>query len=103
MIQVTVTDAVLNINDELFDRWEADRYDWKSHPCRRDCGQYERPKTCYYVFVVEKYSSMSKACYDCPFNRSHCFRPHCLFGDGVQKTLYTVNRQMPGPAIEVIA
>ncbi|XP_014205468.1 laccase-1-like [Copidosoma floridanum] len=44
---------------------------------------------------------MSKACYDCPNNVTDCFRPHCISADGIQRSLYVANRQLPGPAIEV--
>ena len=94
-------EAVLTLEDEYFFGYEADRYDWSKHPCRRDCKNNEQPKECHYVFVVEIYSTMSKACYDCPFNKTDCFRPHCLPGDGVQKPVYVVNRQLPGTSIEV--
>ena len=44
---------------------------------------------------------MSKACYNCPINYTDCFRPHCVPADGRQKTIFTVNRQIPGPLIQV--
>ncbi|XP_058802855.1 uncharacterized protein LOC131670893 [Phymastichus coffea] len=44
---------------------------------------------------------MSKACHDCPFNVTDCFMPHCVSADGVQKRIYAVNRQVPGPLVEV--
>ncbi|XP_016844683.1 laccase-2-like [Nasonia vitripennis] len=93
--------AVLNYHDEEFFGNTADRYDWRKHPCNRECIEGEKPLLCKYVFVVEQLSSMSKACYDCPFNVSDCFRPHCMPTDGVQKTIVTANRQIPGPTIEV--
>lgn len=94
--------SVLNTHDENFFGYTADRYDWTNHPCHRDCNQYEKPKTCHYVFVVEHYYAMSSACYDCPLNMTDCFRPHCIPTDGVEKPVYVVNRQLPGPIIEVI-
>ncbi|XP_014215268.1 laccase-3-like [Copidosoma floridanum] len=95
------TEAVLTFADENFFGLEADRFDWKTHPCRRTCKDDEKPQICNYVFVIEKYSTMSKACYDCPYNSTDCFRPHCIPADGVQKTVYVANRQLPGPSIEV--
>ncbi|XP_066583904.1 uncharacterized protein [Prorops nasuta] len=56
---------------------------------------------CYYTFNVESYYTMSKACYDCPFNVTDCFRPHCIPADGVKRSILVVNRQLPGPPIEV--
>ncbi|XP_023314043.1 laccase-2-like [Trichogramma pretiosum] len=95
------TDAVLSYEDEYYFCAEADRYNWTSHPCKRTCKDGEPPRQCLYVFVVEQYSTMSKACYDCPFNMADCYRPHCLPGDGRPKTVFTANRQMPGTPIEV--
>lgn len=97
----TDVDSVLNKHDEEYFDTEADQYKWSSHPCHRDCEPNEPPKTCYYVFVVETYSTMSKACYDCPRNLTDCNRSHCIPADGVQRTIHVVNRQMPGPSIEV--
>lgn len=44
---------------------------------------------------------MSKACFDCPRNASHCGLPHCITGDGTMRSVMVINRMMPGPAIEV--
>ncbi|XP_058802841.1 uncharacterized protein LOC131670882 [Phymastichus coffea] len=93
--------AILNVDDEEFFGKEADRINWSLHPCRRKCMDGEAPKVCKYVFVIEKFSSMSKACYNCPFNITDCFRPHCIPTDGVQKPVYVADRQLPGPLIEV--
>ena len=101
MKKKTAVNAVLTFSDEEYQGKEADRYDWANHPCNRKCQIGEKPKECYYVFVVEKYSTMSKACYNCPFNKTDCSRPHCIPADGRQKLIYTVNRMMPGPSIEV--
>lgn len=57
--------------------------------------------TCEYKFQVEWYETLSKACYDCPLNGTDCMRPHCVTGDGVRKSVLVVNRNMPGPALEV--
>ncbi|KAJ8683446.1 hypothetical protein QAD02_019238 [Eretmocerus hayati] len=96
-----VIGAVLTPEDEQYFGGEADRYDWNAHPCRRDCWHDRRKMRCEYVFVIEQYSSMSKACYDCPYNVTDCDRPHCIAVDGKQKMVYTANRQIPGPSIEV--
>ncbi|KAJ8670519.1 hypothetical protein QAD02_001778 [Eretmocerus hayati] len=102
MTKIIVGEAVLNYGVEKYDfDHTADLYDWSKHPCRRNCWSNKEPKTCYYVFVLEQFSSMSKACYNCPLNMSDCYRPHCMPVDGVQKLLYVVNRQIPGPPIEV--
>ncbi|KAG7213871.1 hypothetical protein KM043_003079 [Ampulex compressa] len=79
----------------------ADLLDWARHACRRSCEDDAPPLDCYYTFKLEAYYTMSKACYDCPSNRTDCFRPHCVPADGVGRPILVVNRQMPGPAIEV--
>ncbi|XP_050459859.1 uncharacterized protein LOC126855865 isoform X3 [Cataglyphis hispanica] len=79
----------------------ADSIDWKRHACRRTCKDGAAPLDCYYTFKLESYYAMSKACYDCPFNITDCFRPHCIPADGVKRSLLVVNRQLPGPPIEV--
>ncbi|XP_011645340.1 laccase-1-like isoform X2 [Pogonomyrmex barbatus] len=79
----------------------ADVVDWKHHACRRTCKDGIVPLDCYYTFKLESYYTMSKACYDCPFNITDCFRPHCIPADGMKRSLMVVNRQMPGPSIEV--
>ncbi|XP_053620154.1 uncharacterized protein LOC128680776 [Plodia interpunctella] len=71
------------------------------HPCHRECREGEEPMICYYHFNLEWYQTMSKACYDCPFNVTDCFRPDCIPADGMNRALNVVNRKMPGPQIEV--
>jgi FtsP/CotA-like multicopper oxidase with cupredoxin domain len=34
-------------------------------------------------------------------NRSDCFKPQCVTADGVERTFMSVNRQLPGPSIQV--
>ena len=79
----------------------VDVIDWKHHACRRTCKDDAAPLDCYYIFKLESYQTMSKACYNCPFNITDCFRPHCIPADGIHRSLMVVNRQMPGPSIEV--
>lgn len=74
----------------------------KVHPCQRECLVNEPPKTCKYHFKVEWYYTMSKACYDCPYNLTDCFRPDCVPADGVERPIIVINRSLPGPSIEVI-
>ena len=80
---------------------EPDMIDYSLHPCRRECKDNEPPKKCYYEFVIESYYTMSVACYDCPFNITDCFRPHCIPANGIPRPVIVVNRMMPGPTIEV--
>lgn len=56
---------------------------------------------CRYKFTIEWYQTLSKACYSCPYNRTDCLRPHCIPGDGTKRPVVVINRQLPGPAIEV--
>ncbi|XP_050293689.1 uncharacterized protein LOC126734191 [Anthonomus grandis grandis] len=70
------------------------------HPCSRKCV-YGESMVCQYHFKVENYYTMTKACHDCPMNLSHCYQKDCIPGDGYERGIITVNRQMPGPAIEV--
>ncbi|CAG4968642.1 unnamed protein product [Parnassius apollo] len=71
------------------------------HPCHRECIEGEEPMICHYHFNLEWYQTMSKACYDCPYNASDCSRIDCIPADGISRPLNVVNRKMPGPAIEV--
>ncbi|XP_030837936.1 laccase-4-like [Strongylocentrotus purpuratus] len=76
-------------------------YNNYSTSCLRDCTRFPEPRTCDFHFVAEWYYSMSKACYDCPFNTSDCLRPHCIALNGVQRPVLAINRQIPGPSIQV--
>ncbi|CAG2069182.1 unnamed protein product, partial [Timema podura] len=71
------------------------------HPCSRPCKVGDEPMTCRYKFSVEWYMTMSKACYDCKSNKTDCFRMDCIPGDGFKRPVVVVNRQLPGPSIEV--
>lgn len=72
-----------------------------AHPCHRECVEGDEPMICHYHFNLEWYQTMSKACYDCPYNISDCSRIDCIPADGISRPLNVVNRKMPGPAIEV--
>lgn len=56
---------------------------------------------CRFVFEMEWYHTLSKACYDCPFNMNDCFQKDCIPGDGHKRSVVAVNRTIPGPLIEV--
>ncbi|KAL4230719.1 Mco1p [Mactra antiquata] len=73
---------------------------YKSHPCLRKCVD-NQPQNCYYDFTLEMYYTNTKACYDCPMNKTDCFRPHCVPADGVPRGILVANRMLPGPAINV--
>ncbi|KZC09029.1 L-ascorbate oxidase, partial [Dufourea novaeangliae] len=86
---------------EHVDPETVDEFDWRNHACRRNCKDDDQPMECHYVFKLESYHTMSKACYDCPFNITDCFRTDCIPTDGIGRSILVVNRQMPGPSIEV--
>ena len=75
----------------------------KAHPCSRTCQAGAAPMTCYYNFTVESYHTLSKACFDCPLNQTDCFRPHCIPGNGIKRSITTVNRMLPGTAVQVFS
>lgn len=70
------------------------------HPCLRPCNNGVA-MVCEYDFTVEVYYVLSKACFDCPYNVTDCYRQHCVAADGVEKGIMTINRQVPGPPIQV--
>ena len=74
--------------------------DFKSHPCNRDCTN-SNVMTCRYKMSIETYTTMSKACYMCPFVPEDCDRPQCITSSGFPRVLYAVNRQLPSPQIRV--
>ncbi|XP_032682635.1 laccase-1-like isoform X2 [Odontomachus brunneus] len=99
------SEAVITAHDDIgltpIDPEIADTIDWSRHACRRTCRNDASSLDCYYTFKLESYMTMSKACYDCPFNITDCFRPHCIPADGISRSVLAVNRQLPGPPIEV--
>ncbi|KAL1465394.1 hypothetical protein WDU94_004972 [Cyamophila willieti] len=77
-------------------------YDYRNpHPCHRPCIEGQPPMTCTYTFHIEWYYTMSKACFDCPYNVTDCGRLHCIPADGMKRAITIVNRQMPGPSVDV--
>ena len=56
---------------------------------------------CYYDWAIETFATMSKACFDCPFNIIDCFRPQCISANGIKRQVVAVNKEIPGPAIQV--
>ncbi|XP_043254604.1 laccase-3-like [Colletes gigas] len=63
--------------------------------CARNCVDGEPPKRCYYSFNIEFYTVMGPAC------DSREQQNQCIYADGLEKTLTPINRQLPGPIIEV--
>lgn len=75
--------------------------DAAAHPCARSCVRDAPPMVCRYRFRLEWYQTLSKACYGCPLLGEDCGRAHCVPGDGRKRPVMVVNRQMPGPSVEV--
>ncbi|KAK2581552.1 hypothetical protein KPH14_005204 [Odynerus spinipes] len=72
--------------------------------CYRPCDG-AAPRYCYYRFQLEYYTTMGPACNQCRTdsfarskNQSSC---QCILADGVEKTIFSINRQFPGPSIQV--
>ena len=73
----------------------------EKHPCDRTCLKGEAPMTCQFKYIVEYTGILSKACFNCPLNMTQCYSPDCNPGDGVERAVVTVNRELPGPGIFV--
>lgn len=95
----TTNDDIKEEEEDEIDYMNEETY--TNHQCTRDCKDNEMPMTCKYTFKMEWYETLSKACFDCPTNQTDCFRPHCIPGDGVRRSVLVVNRMMPGPTIQV--
>ncbi|XP_015173568.1 PREDICTED: laccase-5 [Polistes dominula] len=72
--------------------------------CFRDCDGAQ-PLYCYYHFKLEYFTTMATPCNICRTNsfersknQSAC---ECITGDGYEKTIFSINRQFPGPSIQV--
>ncbi|XP_055857102.1 uncharacterized protein LOC129919980 [Episyrphus balteatus] len=61
-----------------------------------------KTKICYYHWTLEHYNAMGPACGACQQGvTADCFKPQCIIGDGFQKGVMSINRMIPGPAIQV--
>ncbi|XP_076235891.1 uncharacterized protein LOC143180212 [Calliopsis andreniformis] len=71
--------------------------------CARTCTEDEPPKTCYYKFIVERYSANNQACGLCTSNFTNALCPNCqcVSINGLERMVLTVNRMIPGPTIQV--
>lgn len=69
--------------------------------CNRVCEANQR-KICYFHFTLEHYHAMGPACGRCAEGVvEDCNNPECIVGDGVEKGVMSINRMIPGPAIQV--
>ncbi|XP_033226148.1 laccase-like isoform X2 [Belonocnema kinseyi] len=69
--------------------------------CDRPCHHLDWPMICRVKLTLEVFQTLSKSCGDCPFNETACLAKHCVSADGRKRGLFTANRQMPGPSIQV--
>ncbi|XP_012139840.2 uncharacterized protein LOC100881736 [Megachile rotundata] len=71
--------------------------------CNRPCHVGQKPKTCYYKFVLERYPVSGQACNFCTPNITNTLCPNCqcITGNGVERMALVVNRMLPGPSIQV--
>lgn len=72
-----------------------------AHECERPCVVGDN-RICLYDFRLQEYYTLSRACYNCPENLADCLREECIVGDGVGVPLLAVNRQLPGPSLQVL-
>ena len=56
---------------------------------------------CVYHWKIQMYTTMGKACFECPYNITDCYRPHCITANGLKRQITSVNKQIPGPALQV--
>jgi len=70
------------------------------HECERTC-EVGGERTCHYEFHITEYQTMSRACFECPDNLDDCAREDCVSADGVPRVFLSINKQLPGPAIQV--
>ncbi|KAI8121740.1 hypothetical protein FF38_00341 [Lucilia cuprina] len=69
--------------------------------CNRVCVSGQQ-RVCYFEFTLEYYQAMGVACGKCAQGvEEDCNNPQCIVGDGVEKGVMSINRQIPGPAIQV--
>lgn len=71
------------------------------YQCARQCTDGEPSKICYYKWIAEDYVTLGPACGDCPNNVTACDAPQCVFANGYEKSIRTINRMVPGPSIHV--
>ncbi|XP_055854376.1 uncharacterized protein LOC129918065 [Episyrphus balteatus] len=69
--------------------------------CNRPCRPNDQ-RMCYFHFTLEHYQAMGVACGKCAQGIvEDCNNAQCIVGDGVEKGVMSINRMIPGPAIQV--
>ncbi|CAL7947013.1 unnamed protein product [Xylocopa violacea] len=89
----------VSYNQPMCDPWSTDtNCSWipLSTPdeCARDCVDNGEPKNCYYLFHLEFYLTQGPAC-------NQTVKTQCITADGYERTVLSINRQLPGPKIQV--
>nr|UYS93176.1 multicopper oxidase 2 [Henosepilachna vigintioctopunctata] len=83
--------------------WQKYRYLSSPEDCSRNCKEDEPPRTCYYKFTLEMYTTLGNPCKLCTPNATNTLKAECqcVPADGVEKGILVINRMLPGPSIEV--
>ncbi|XP_014291985.1 uncharacterized protein [Halyomorpha halys] len=72
----------------------------KGEECTRKCDGV--PKTCFFRFVIERYTTIGGACRNCQNGvLEDCLLPQCVTADGFERPFISVNRQLPAPSIQI--
>ncbi|CAH1400318.1 unnamed protein product [Nezara viridula] len=77
-------------------------YDWELTPieyCKRPCDG--KPKLCHITLYIEQFTTYGVACLGCPEIMENCFKYGCISANGYPRAIISINRQMPGPQIEI--
>ncbi|XP_053675343.1 uncharacterized protein LOC128725611 [Anopheles nili] len=78
-----------------------DVHAYPGEQCLRECDETQ-PRICYFSWTMEHYHVMGPACRNCAKGEpADCFHPACITADGVERGVMSLNRKIPGPAINV--
>ncbi|KAG8036027.1 hypothetical protein G9C98_004606 [Cotesia typhae] len=69
--------------------------------CDRPCHHLDWPMICRVKLTLEPFHTLSKACGNCPANKTACLAKYCVSADGHHRGILTANRQLPGPSIQI--
>uniref|UniRef100_A0A336MJM4 CSON002551 protein n=1 Tax=Culicoides sonorensis TaxID=179676 RepID=A0A336MJM4_CULSO len=87
-------------NSLIHNKTVLDLRNHRGEECYRACTGQTR--TCYFKFVLEHYQAMGVACGKCAQGViEDCFNIHCIPVDGMERGVHSINRQVPGPSINV--
>lgn len=100
-IKFEISDRVLQTLDSSSDA-DSQRSFTVGSDCNRPCDSAAKPKICYFRWVLEMYPTMSGACRNCTIGVSKdCFNSQCVLANGCERIFMAINRQLPGPPVEV--